>query len=118
MQIEEKQAGICFADISTGEIHVTEIAGGDLEAKIINELARFSPSEIITGQIQLKKKELTEYIISIGGTEKYRVVKGRKETTDWEGLAKRLGATPEDIMQVTKSKETAPFLRRKSKREK
>lgn len=68
--------------------------------------------------IKEKKKELTEYAISIGGTEKYRVVKGRKETTDWESLAKRLGATPEDIMQVTKSKETAPFLRRKSKREK
>ena len=60
--IEDRQAGVCFADISTGEIYTTEITGGDLESKIINELARYSPSEMITGPVITKKKNLSEYI--------------------------------------------------------
>lgn len=63
--------------------------------------------------IKERKKMVTEYAISIGGTERYKVVKSTRETTDWEGLAKRLGATPEEIMRATTRKESAPYLRRK-----
>ena len=40
-------AGVCFADVSTGAMHLTDIDGKMCENKIINELARFMPSEII-----------------------------------------------------------------------
>ena len=42
--------GICFADISTGELDTTTLTAGDPEALsqlVINELARFSPREIL-----------------------------------------------------------------------
>lgn len=63
--------------------------------------------------IKEQKRVLTEYAISIGGTERYKVVKGTKETTNWEAIAKQLNAPPELIMRMTTRKETAPFLRRK-----
>ena len=39
--------GVAFADISTGEVLVTEIEGENREARICNELAIYSPSEVI-----------------------------------------------------------------------
>ncbi len=41
--------GICFTDVSTGESHVTEIPEDEREKRIIDEIMRFSPSEIIIG---------------------------------------------------------------------
>ncbi len=43
----KKTAGICFSDLSTGEVHLTESAGSDLQNSIINEMCRYSPTEII-----------------------------------------------------------------------
>lgn len=40
-------AAAAFADISTGECSVTEFSGKDVKLQILNELARYSPSEII-----------------------------------------------------------------------
>lgn len=39
--------GLCFVDASTGDVHLTEVSGEDMENKIVGELARFSPSEIL-----------------------------------------------------------------------
>ncbi|MEG2782540.1 MAG: DNA mismatch repair protein MutS [Oscillospiraceae bacterium] len=43
----ENRVGICFADVSTGQIHLTEFDGKNAQEKIINELVRFNPSELI-----------------------------------------------------------------------
>ena len=40
-------AGICFADVSTGAVHAAELSGKDLSAKIINELCRYAPTEVL-----------------------------------------------------------------------
>ncbi len=45
--ISGKNAGVSFADISTGEISVNAFCGDDIEMLVLNELCRFSPSEII-----------------------------------------------------------------------
>ncbi|MDR3644495.1 MAG: DNA mismatch repair protein MutS [Clostridia bacterium] len=42
-----KAAGLCFCDVSTGCVMAARIAGGQPEQGIINELARFAPSEVI-----------------------------------------------------------------------
>ncbi|MFR7479108.1 MAG: DNA mismatch repair protein MutS, partial [Acutalibacteraceae bacterium] len=42
-----EQAGICLADISTGEARAMEVSGDDLGEAIYNELSRFSPSEVL-----------------------------------------------------------------------
>ncbi len=41
------QAGLCFCDCSTGDIHVTALKGADMSTRITNELSRFSPCEIL-----------------------------------------------------------------------
>ena len=43
---EDKNVGICFADISTGEICATSFVSD--ETKILNELGTYAPKEIIT----------------------------------------------------------------------
>ncbi len=45
----EKSAGICFCDISTGELKTTRLNGNDILMKLKNELGRFCPREIIFG---------------------------------------------------------------------
>ena len=41
------KAGICFADISTGEAYATELPGPKVGNAIVAELCRFMPSEIL-----------------------------------------------------------------------
>jgi DNA mismatch repair protein MutS len=47
---KEKRAGLCFADISTGDLHVNLLAAKDnaeMEYLLSNELSRYTPSEIL-----------------------------------------------------------------------
>ena len=44
---KDKSAGICFTDASTGESQVTEISGTNFERRIIDEISRFSPKELL-----------------------------------------------------------------------
>ena len=44
---DEKTAGLCFVDVSTGELHLTELCSEDLQSDIVNELTRFSPKETL-----------------------------------------------------------------------
>ncbi|MCR4593712.1 MAG: DNA mismatch repair protein MutS [Clostridiales bacterium] len=48
------KSGICFVDISTGEVNATEFENNN-ENDIINELGRFMPSEVIVN------KEISQY---------------------------------------------------------
>ncbi len=47
--------GLCFADASTGEAHITELSGGEMYDDMKNEIMRFAPSEILIDAI-LKDK--------------------------------------------------------------
>ena len=48
MYIEGTSCGLCFCDVSTAKIFVTQISDADMNKRIINELATYCPSEIIT----------------------------------------------------------------------
>ena len=39
--------GLCFADASTGECRITEIDGDRIERRVMDELSRFHPSELL-----------------------------------------------------------------------
>lgn len=41
------ETGMCFADVSTGEFHITVVNRDDEQEKIINQLSTYSPKEII-----------------------------------------------------------------------
>ena len=40
-------AGICFVDVSTGAVNLTEVSAPSISEKIINEIGRFMPSEVV-----------------------------------------------------------------------
>ncbi|MGE4548979.1 MAG: DNA mismatch repair protein MutS [Intestinibacillus sp.] len=41
--------GLCFADISTGEVHATALNGSEMQRELISELGRFVPREALVG---------------------------------------------------------------------
>ncbi len=55
-------AGICFIDASTGEVQLTRVEGDSLTAKIIGELARFQPAEVLLNGIAAIDEDLTGFI--------------------------------------------------------
>ena len=54
--------GLCFCDCSTGEIHLTQLSGEDLSLRVSNELARFSPSEILANRNAAEDASLREFV--------------------------------------------------------
>lgn len=66
----KKTAGLAFADISTGEIHITSLEGKNLLSQIVNELCKFSPSEVILNGEAAELAGLSKYIkVSLKATE-------------------------------------------------
>ena len=45
--IQKKECALSFCDISTGEFFISSINGLDITTKIMNEISRISPSELI-----------------------------------------------------------------------
>lgn len=60
--VTDDKAGICFADISTGNAHISYQSGSNIDKKIISELALFSPREVLFNSNVLKYKPVTSYI--------------------------------------------------------
>lgn len=60
--VDSGRAGITFADVSTGEIIATEVEGVRLEPLILNELATYSPKELLLNFPTAGYKDLSEYI--------------------------------------------------------
>ena len=56
------RAGVCFADISTGEAYATELNAEKIGGAIITELCRYMPSEILICPPMLDFKDVTTYI--------------------------------------------------------
>ncbi|MBQ7035363.1 MAG: DNA mismatch repair protein MutS [Clostridia bacterium] len=56
----EERVALCFADISTGDIELTLLDHPDNKA-LINELGRFSPSEVLVSEESCGRKEVTDY---------------------------------------------------------
>ena len=55
-------AGIVFADVSTGEIRATSFSNGDIVVKIVNELSRFSPREVLLCPNSEKDGNITQFV--------------------------------------------------------
>ena len=55
-------AGIVFADVSTGEIKATDFSDGDLTVKIVNELSRFSPKEVLLCANSAKDENIMSFV--------------------------------------------------------
>ncbi len=63
LAISADGAGLCFTDASTGECHVTAISPENMESRVMDELMRFSPSEILTtARLQAVSAKIWELI--------------------------------------------------------
>lgn len=60
--VQDKTCAICFADISTGEVHLFNKSSKDLQVEIINELSRFDPVEILFNGKFLDFKQVQDFI--------------------------------------------------------
>ena len=60
--LADGRAGVCFADISTGQAWATQLAGEPLSGLIITELCRYNPSEVLLNEAMLSEKQVTGYI--------------------------------------------------------
>ena len=57
-----KAIGLCFCDISTGELYATEITGKDSVNILTNQLSSYSPREILIGGDIINIKSLPVFI--------------------------------------------------------
>ncbi len=55
-------AGVCFADVSTGELNLTQINEKNPENKIVNEIGRYMPSEIRYNRAVIMSDKIREFI--------------------------------------------------------
>ena len=60
--LDDAYAGVCFADISTGEFYATGLKGGDLAQEVINEVGRFVPREAILSGTASKNTVITKFL--------------------------------------------------------
>ncbi len=60
--VQDKTCAICFADISTGEVHLFNKSSKDLQGEIINELSRFDPVELLFNGKFLDFKQVQDFI--------------------------------------------------------
>ena len=56
--ISDNKCGLCFADVSTGSVHLTEVSGRGLTDKIINEFGNFMPSEVIINRMGTEETDI------------------------------------------------------------
>ena len=62
VKLENSGAGIVFADVSTGEIKATSFSDGDIVVKIVNELSRFSPREVLLCPDSAQDGNITQFV--------------------------------------------------------
>ena len=77
--VENQTAGITFADVSTGEVHSTEVSGPKLEQLILNEFAMYSPKEMLINFDKNDFKDVAAYISS----QSVFVTSSRKESFEY-----------------------------------
>ncbi|MCL2106943.1 MAG: DNA mismatch repair protein MutS [Oscillospiraceae bacterium] len=65
--LEKDGAGICFCDISTGAAEVTALPQPGAPGKLINELAKYMPTEILLNPMAAQHKKLREYLCQRAG---------------------------------------------------
>ena len=49
--MDKKECAISFCDVSTGEFFISSIGGVDVNTKILNEISRIAPSEVILSDV-------------------------------------------------------------------
>ncbi len=85
---EDGVYGVCFCDISTGAFYATSASGSSAAERVINELACFSPSELLLGggadrEVLLPQalRERFHCCVDAGAAERFELEAARAEVT-------------------------------------
>ena len=60
--ITEKNCGICFIDVSTGEVHLDSVNSSDSVEHVLNRLGTYAPSEVILNKYAAAIKTIPDFI--------------------------------------------------------
>lgn len=60
--LTDKNCGISFVDISTGEVHLDSVNDGDAVSHILNRLGTYSPKEILLNKYASSVKSISDFI--------------------------------------------------------
>ncbi len=61
---DDGETGVTFADVSTGDICTTRLSGEGLSEKLLNEMAVYSPAEVIMNVPKRSDRALFDYFFS------------------------------------------------------
>lgn len=61
-----EQIGLCFIDVSTGSVHLTDISDGNINLRAVNEIAGYMPSEILLNSRAAVMPELRSFLAKYG----------------------------------------------------
>ena len=59
--MDSRGGGVCFCDASTGECFATQTTAAEAGAELVNELARFSPAEVLLSQAAAECGEILDF---------------------------------------------------------
>mgnify|MGYP000004293553 FL=1 len=82
----EGKTGICFVDVSTGEVQLTELEESQNGERIINELGRFTPREILVNAQCAKLKGFKSFVEKQEGTSVKTLKEGETRLEDMERI--------------------------------
>ena len=60
--VSDKNCGLAFVDVSTGEVHLDCASNNDLSEYIVNRLGCYSPSEVIINKYAASIKSVSDFI--------------------------------------------------------
>ena len=60
--INEKNCGLAFVDVSTGEVHLDSAVSDDSIAHVLNRLGCYTPSEVIINKYGASVKSVSDFI--------------------------------------------------------
>lgn len=61
--LDKTMCGVCFADVSTGEVYATVMASSDISDSISVEFGRFMPSEVVSNIRFKADKNVSKFLI-------------------------------------------------------
>ena len=106
--LTDTAAGLCGADISTGQAQVTVFTGEQRMTGLLNELGRFAPAEAVLNERAYRDETLTAALENRFSCRRERLGDGRFDVRDAEKKVRlQFG---EDVLAHLPRNETAPLL--------
>lgn len=106
--LNEDRCGLCFCDLSTGEVLSTAFGGEECITHLVNELGRFTPREAVLSPQAWKNEEITQTLEEKMGCRRERgsakrfdyVVAGATVSRQFENYAVVPADAPEALRAV------------------